>query len=317
MLSIALTELNSSVGYTDDSAKEFASTTSSCKATGYPITTPSSYALNDTRTMTALPSATRPPLCITECKVKAGDTCNSIAHSQNVSTFGITYKNQLDAYCSLLPPEGTSLCLPESCEVYKVQPGDNCIDFVWRQSKDLTVSQLQSWNPNISSLCGNLERLSDTIICVSLQGGYFATEPNVEKNTSVRETAVSALTNVESGTTTRCGKYYTVRDKDTCARIIVRFGVSVDEFQSLDPVLNPDCTNLTPGSAYCVQAISDIKIAANFDADAHEHSCKGHSTPSLCFGDASELPDAPLIAGNASLTWVFRRLSYHAHFLNN
>ncbi|KAF4217196.1 hypothetical protein CNMCM5878_006440 [Aspergillus fumigatiaffinis] len=60
--------------------------------------------------------------------------------------------------------------------------------------------------------------------------------------------------------------------------------------------------NLMLGIAYCVEAVGDISMYANYTGGgAVEVSCLDASAPSSCFQDVSDLPSAPLMAGNVAL----------------
>lgn len=98
-------QLNSPFGYHEEFAEDFASMTASCKSTGYAVTSPAPYptAVGTTTATTtgSLPVATDDgPLlsssCVTLYKTKRSDTCNSIATSQNVST----YAGMISIHCS-------------------------------------------------------------------------------------------------------------------------------------------------------------------------------------------------------------------------
>ncbi|KAG9563621.1 hypothetical protein KCU71_g6667, partial [Aureobasidium melanogenum] len=71
--------------------------------------------------------------------------------------------------------------------------------------------------------------------------------------TAVYATAtVSPPSNVARGTTPFCSKYYTVQSGDDCGLIALNKTISIGLFESINPSVNSDCTNLTPGLAYCV-----------------------------------------------------------------
>jgi hypothetical protein len=90
------TLLNSPFDYTEEFAEEFASLTSSCGATQYSFTPPATYALGTQPSETPLPA----PSCSQTYTVKAGDTCNSISTTFNVSTNAIVLGNGLLSDCS-------------------------------------------------------------------------------------------------------------------------------------------------------------------------------------------------------------------------
>lgn len=190
----------SPIGYNEVDAENFASTTSSCGSTGYAFITPvsalscenthqvivlspvysncadifqtkASYALNGTgaATMTSrVISATSPtaePKCTTGTyTVAAGDDCNGVAFAHNVSTFALLYQNNLNPFCADFVP-GVEVCLPLECDVRIVQANDTCLGVVQSTEAQITVTQLQAWNPNINMICGNLPRMNGTVIC--------------------------------------------------------------------------------------------------------------------------------------------------------
>lgn len=154
-------QLNSPFGYDEEFASQFQSKTSSCGATGYPLTSPSPYAIslsNSTPTMVS-------PSCTNEYTVQTGDSCYSIAVSMNVSTYSITGPNSLNQDCSNLIA-GSSICLADPCDLYVVQPDDTCASVLDHVGGGVTGTQLLAWNPNVNALCGSLFDLRGTYICV-------------------------------------------------------------------------------------------------------------------------------------------------------
>ena len=59
------------------------------------------------------------------------------------------------------------------------------------------------------------------------------------------------------GTTTHCGKYYEVVSGDDCHLITLSQMIALSLFQSVNPAVNKDCTNLVPGLYYCVEPTAD------------------------------------------------------------
>jgi len=154
-------QLSSPFGYDAEFASDFASLTSSCGSSGYAFTSPTSYALNSTAT-TSVPTTT--PSCSSPYLVQSGDTCDSIALAQNVSTFSIVTAGSLSPDCSNLQA-GSSLCLPSSCNLYRVQYDDTC-DSILAANTNVTATNLLSWNPNINVLCTNIDYFVLTLICL-------------------------------------------------------------------------------------------------------------------------------------------------------
>lgn len=161
MLGVVQTQLNSPFGFHDDFAQDFDSTTSSCGTTKYPYTSPAPYALNTSATEAASPANTAS--CSNPYKVQLGDTCDSIATSQKVSTYSVISAGGLSPGCTNLIPD-SSLCLPRACSLYRVQYDDTCDTII--AANGLSGVDLLAWNPNINALCGNIYALAETLICV-------------------------------------------------------------------------------------------------------------------------------------------------------
>jgi hypothetical protein len=83
-----------------------------------------------------------------------------------VATFYLMQANNLPGYCSELPEAGSSLCIPQSCDLYTVAANDTCYGIVQQYSGDFSISQLIAWNPNINRECLNLDQLEGYQICV-------------------------------------------------------------------------------------------------------------------------------------------------------
>ncbi|KAF7904096.1 hypothetical protein EAF00_001430 [Botryotinia globosa] len=285
-------ELGSPYGYHSGAALEFASTTSSCGKTGYPYTSPTPIALNSSSISSA--TATGTP-CATPYTVKAGETRNSIARAQNVSTFSLLYENNLQAYCANFPAPGKSICLPKQCDVYTVRKGDSCRSIISAVPGDITLTQLSSWNPNINIACGNLDQLYGTELCVSPKGGWKPSTSYTSQNSMTTAAPVPAT--IANGTNIYCAKYYLVQAGDSCASVSIQQSISLGDFYFLN-----NCTNIIAGESYCVKA--KATITAN--------PCLQASPPSTCLLpiDITLYPSAPYwsagasIVGNRTIKWL-------------
>lgn len=161
-------QLEAPVAYDDEGASEFESLTSSCQATGYTYTQPSSYALNST---TARPTATSTATdlaptasCTSSYAIQANDTCNSIALAQNVSEYSLIHTNNLNIFCLDLPEPGNNICLPPQCDTYRLTYIDTCLELA--ATYNVSTVQFLAWNPNFDRKCINLDRWRGTYICV-------------------------------------------------------------------------------------------------------------------------------------------------------
>lgn len=162
MLGMMQNQLNSPFGYDDEFASEFNSTTKSCTATGYAFTSPAPYALNSSSTAPSDPNPT--PLCANPYRVRKNDTCESIALAHNVSTNALISAGGLSPGCENLQVVG-SICLPAKCDLYRVEYDESCEDII-QKHPGLSAMNLLNWNPNIYMVCGNIQALVDTLICV-------------------------------------------------------------------------------------------------------------------------------------------------------
>ena len=96
-----------------------------------------------------LPSPTTPAVPTSTClgniyTIKATDDCHSISKSQGIGTGWLLSDNNLQAYCSDFPKNGT-LCLTNKCRVYTVKAKDTCESIA--TSFNITEVQFKSWNP--------------------------------------------------------------------------------------------------------------------------------------------------------------------------
>lgn len=163
ILGLDQVQLNSPFGYDEDFASDFATQTSSCGKSGYTYTTPASYALNATATTTTSPSDTTSTACVATYAVVDGDTCNTVAQNNGVSTFRLLTANGISLDCSNFPYPGASLCIPPSCDTYTVALNDTCDSIVTGQA-GMSSPQLLAWNPDINNMCSNL--IVGNLICV-------------------------------------------------------------------------------------------------------------------------------------------------------
>jgi hypothetical protein len=61
-----------------------------------------------------------------------------------------------------------------------------------------------------------------------------------------------------NGTNDECARYYKAVSGDYCNLIIIKFGISLEDFRFLNSATNENCTNLYADESYCVQAVGDI-----------------------------------------------------------
>lgn len=165
MLGVGQLQLSSPFGYSDEFAKDFASSTARCGKTEYPWATPTQYSLNASTTSPA-PTATATRDCSTTYVIQEGDDCHSISLAHNVSTISLLVLNDLDAWCANFPTPGSSLCIPYPCDIHTVREYDNCWSILKNHAPDITMTQLRAWNYNINNKCSNIKQMVGDQLCI-------------------------------------------------------------------------------------------------------------------------------------------------------
>lgn len=230
----------------------YESLTSSCGVTDMPMTT-STLGFS---TPTA-PAAATPTCTGTAYTIQPGDDCYSISQSQSVGTGWLLDANDLSAWCSGFPATG-SLCIANSCNVYTVQNNDTCVSIA--RTANITEAQLRAWNPIINTGCYNLEKMNGTSVCVSSPGKPYVAPTNltVTSSAGAEATAVPVPADIAQNTTTRCAQYHDVVVGEYCNLLSLKYGISLEDFITLNPAINENCTNLFAEESYCVKAVGDI-----------------------------------------------------------
>lgn len=153
-------------------------------------------------------------------------------------TWWLLLDNSLPAYCvnftSLVASE--SLCVNHPCQPYTVQSSDNCTSIA--AAHNISVTQLQTWNPWLDSTCYNINATIGTSICVDQPGVQYILPSSALGSPSVAVTAAPVPTNIAQNTTTDCGQYYDVQPGDYCDLVIVKYGLSLADFLILNPSIN-------------------------------------------------------------------------------
>ncbi|KAI9775110.1 MAG: hypothetical protein M1839_001421 [Geoglossum umbratile] len=225
-------------------------------------------------------NTTQPLVCLSgkTYAVVSGDTPEKIAQAHQVATGTLKTLNDILPDGSNLWA-GASLCLPQSCKTYIVQPGDDCAALAVRNG--ITYTQFLAFNPSINSDCTNFN--SGTNICIGLPGqsysGATIDGATVTKTATYATATAVPPNNVAGGTTRHCGKYYEVQAGDYCQKVALNntigttgkcyqwhiivagdscfsieqyYDISFAQFQQWNPSLDNNCSNLFLGEAYCV-----------------------------------------------------------------
>lgn len=282
--------LNSPFGFDDEFADAFDTRTSSCSELGYSYTTPAPYAI------TFVPSPhPLSPVCTSPYVVQEGDTCDSIALSEGVPTHAIIRAGSLDPLCAGLQM-GASLCLPESCTLYKVKYDETC-GSVLAQHPGLDGISLLGWNPAINVLCTNMDDLAAQYICVSPPGGGPGQGTPITKEpptpTPDVPTAVPKPPNGKDESILPCARWYTIQEGDYCEAVSIRQSLPLQDLYYLNPSIDSSCTNLLLDIAYCVAAVGDINTYPSYPySTTHPYTL---ATPTFSTTTTSFSTVAPII----------------------
>jgi LysM repeat protein len=181
----------------------------------------------------------------------------------------------------------SSRCLPQTCSTYQVQTNDTCWSIASAQS--IGVYQLQSWNPALNPGCTNL--IEGTTICISPPGGTWngTTIPGATPTqlSPYASTTVAPPGPTPYGTTSDCGAYYQAVAGDNCQQISLNQTITVELFEAINPSINANCTNLSPGFYYCIYPTLDWNSTSIACASLTAVAAPAPTTPgtiSPCYG---------------------------------
>ncbi|KAL2259269.1 hypothetical protein VTK26DRAFT_7116 [Humicola hyalothermophila] len=227
----------------------YESLTSSCGITGKPVTTTTiDYS-------TSKPEPTEVSCTGTEYEIQSSDDCYSISAAQGVGTAWLLADNNLAAYCADFPTSGT-LCITNKCDTVVVEVNQTCADIAG--AAGITETQLKAWNPVINPVCSNIDMMNGTTLCISPPGPQLPPPVTTNIPPLIPTTAAPVPTDAAKGSNERCGRWYKVEVGDYCNLVILKFGISLEDFLFLNPDINVNCTNLYAEESYCVQPVGDI-----------------------------------------------------------
>lgn len=112
----------------------------------------------------------------------------------------------------------------------------------------------------------------------------------LETPSSRATTPVLKPSNAPPLSTSRCGKWYVVKQEDNCQSIANRNNIAPDNFNFLNPGLNSTCGNLELNAAYCVQAVGDISTYSGYPTTSLPYAL---TSMQFTTTSAPTLPKAP------------------------
>ncbi|PYI11039.1 hypothetical protein BO78DRAFT_466691 [Aspergillus sclerotiicarbonarius CBS 121057] len=247
-------EISNSYFYNDDLAEQYSSLTSSCGVSTLDLPTPTPAVVTSSSISTATPTSCADRSAV----IQPGDTCDTFAAANNVSTWRMLIENGLQGGCVDFPTSGT-LCVTGQCQTHLVTASDSCMSLARKYG--ITITQFITWSSVLNSQCSNFDVLIGHYVCVSYPG-RATSEHNPYANGAVGGTAKAAApvpTDVAPGTNTNCGKYYRVKDNDYCQAIAMAQRITVSDFIFLNPQVHANCSNIRPNHSYCIKPVGDIE----------------------------------------------------------
>lgn len=185
--------------------------------------------------------------------VAQGDSCQSIAKAQSVSSGSLQIINQLLPDCSNMAM-GQTLCLPVTCQTITIADGQTCASIA--DTFNVSMQAFIGFNPIINLDCSNLKS-NGSVVCISPPLGTYT--PTMIPDVVQTKTALYATQtatppgNIGFGTTLNCGKWVLAKTGDYCQALSLSNSISLDLFFLINGgVHNPSCDNLAPGLSYCV-----------------------------------------------------------------
>eukprot|EP00475_Leptophrys_vorax_P045635 TRINITY_DN9549_c0_g3_i1.p1 TRINITY_DN9549_c0_g3~~TRINITY_DN9549_c0_g3_i1.p1 ORF type:complete len:309 (-),score=8.49 TRINITY_DN9549_c0_g3_i1:164-976(-) len=192
---------------------------------GYNCTCPGNYTLVTRPDNT---SSCLPPVVVdTAYTVAEGDTCESIAAANNLTTTQLQAQNTdlnctadlvTDTVLTITPASAVTMCIG----YYAPNPDDTCTTI----SARFNITNITALNPSLN--CSSLN--ATTQVCIQ-QG-----------------TAVAASTSIS----TVCTDYYTLSDGDTCDSVQTAYSLTAAQLYKLNPGLNCNSLNSYSDSSLCV-----------------------------------------------------------------
>ncbi|CAH0024421.1 unnamed protein product [Clonostachys rhizophaga] len=208
---------------------------------------------------------------------KEGDTCDSIALANSISSATLYYINPRLLDCRSIE-SGTELCLPQACTTYTVQEHEaaNCVEISMAGGEGGWLD-LIDWNLMLDSRCTNLwstDPFWGHVVCISPPGGKFIDEmkssfsehpgngymggPGGFGDGYKSNSRAKPLTELAKGTTRSCAEYIEAVKGLSCAEMVVSAdrATTMDLFLQINPSLGnaSQCDeNLKPGLSYCLK----------------------------------------------------------------
>ncbi|RYP77182.1 hypothetical protein DL770_007102 [Monosporascus sp. CRB-9-2] len=228
----------------------------------YPTATPT-LKTNVTSLGNYAPSGYATAVCVGSRthEVVNGDNCLDVSKANHVSTGALITLNSLRMDCTnlLLGQQSTRTVPTSSSTNVCVGPPGGVVNFTTVPGATGTQTAIYA---TTTAARPTPVAEGTTTKC----GKYYLVQPKVRPDFS-EVTATSLVvpppTVTPPGTTGECYEWYVIQSGDYCAKVQDQFGITFAQFQTWNPALADDCSNLLLDVAYCVNGAPSSTAAAS------------------------------------------------------
>ncbi|KAJ7198027.1 hypothetical protein GGX14DRAFT_573866 [Mycena pura] len=188
--------------------------------------------------------------------------CSDLAKQNSVTVPDILDSNpSISALaCASGLASGTTVCFPQACTLYTVKANQTCADILADVNQNnlvggnvtINTQQFMSFNLALLPNCANLPLFPT--ICISPHGGFtdLGNGGGLAVPTATPTATVAPPGQTPPGTTANCGAWYFVEPGNFCQQVALNNSITLDDFITLNPEINANCTNLWAEYFYCV-----------------------------------------------------------------
>ncbi|KAF7378494.1 hypothetical protein MSAN_00276800 [Mycena sanguinolenta] len=271
MLGLLNTTLSYAYSFTDSLYGTLQSALAECGPSwnSYNVSTPGAGSFGTTPPTQSGSNSTVDPICeLTGHNVttSAVTLCSDLAAQNSVTVRDILDSNpSISALaCASGLASGTT-----ACTLYTVKANQTCDDILADVNQNNLVGeaaliniQVSSFNPDLISNCANLPLFPT--ICISPHGGFtsLGNGGGSAVPTATPTATVPPPGQTPPGTTANCGAWYFVEPGNFCQQVALNNSITLDDFITLNPEINANCTNLWAEYFYCVAAFPPLSATS-------------------------------------------------------
>lgn len=120
-------------------------------------------------------------------------------------------------------------------------------------------------------------------MCLTNPLGEYSLVNNTDSATYIEPAEVPS--NVAPTTTTNCGLYHEVQAGEDCGTVELKYGISLDDFIFLNPMVEQNCTNLWADTSYCVAPVGEIEDYPGYAEETPDDTFEPQETTEIEYVD--------------------------------